>query len=934
MNNKISVSMNVNGKEFQAPVDSNRSLLDYLRNDLGLKGPKNGCSTGHCGACSVILNGKITRSCLVKMKSPRLENAIIETIEGLAKNGSLHVLQASFIEHGAIQCGFCTPGMLMTSKALLDQNPAPTGDEFKEMFTRNNNLCRCTGYTKIIEAVQGAAERLAAGEEYIDPAEAMLDETADRSALVQDALGHVRGATKYSDDLQEDRMLFGKIVKSTHPHAEILNIDTSDAERLDGVALVLTAKDIPGENISGFAMDQPAIAADKVRFVGDPLAVVFAETSQIANEGAKLVNITYRPLPGVFSWQEAAQPNAPAVHEGGNLRHRVSIARGDVGEAFSHCEVVVRRSFNLPRIEHAFLEPEAGIGIPDLDGGVTIKIGTQCAHDDQGYLERILNLPKDKVRVIQMPTGGAFGGKLDFLIHQFLGLGAVKSGRPVKITLTREESLRTHVKQHPVDINIKLGADKEGMIQALEAEFNSDAGAYASFTDAVLNTMVLFAGGPYFIPNAKVEGKGWYTNTVPSGSFRGFGTNQAAVAIETLIDEVSKKLDLDPFAIREKNIIKDGLPMLSDQLINDDTNGLPDTIDAARSALAQLQLPRPTSGKKIGIGIASAIKNVGYGLGAIENAGAAVELKPSGRLTVKAAQSELGQGARSGIVHQVAEEMDIPMSMIDVVGPDTQETPHVGHCAGSRTTFLVGNAVIQACRDLKSEIFARAAEEIDIDPGLLRIAGDSIVADSANRKMKIADIGGNLMVERHYNAPKTIPLSNGPSRFGMEDFESHMTFWSYAYCTHVAVIEVDEKSGQVRVLKHIAVHDVGKVISRGALEGQIAGGVMQGIGYALSEEFIVENGEVVTNTLKKCGIPLANMAPEVIPILIEISDPEGPEGAKGVGELPAIPATPAVLNAIYDAVGVRMTTLPAKPERVLQAMNEERGLGVGVQATK
>ena len=314
-------------------------------------------------------------------------------------------------------------------------------------------------------------------------------------------------------------------------------------------------------------------------------------------------------------------------------------------------------------------------------------------------------------------------------------------------------------------MDFKLGVDKDGMIQVLEAEINTDAGAYASFTDSVLTNMVLFAGGPYFIPNATVEGMAWYTNTVPSGAIRGFGTNQSAIAIETLIDEAARKLGLDPFDIREMNAIKGGLPTLSDQVIDDDTNGLLDTINAARSALSRLNLPKATNGKRIGIGIASAIKNIGFGMGGDENAGSVVELKPTGYLTVKAAQHELGQGARAGIVCLAAEEMGISPSMIEVVGPDTRQTPYVGHTASSRSTFLVGNAVIQACRALKLEIFAKAADEMDIEPSLLRIVGDSIEAFSTNRKMKIADIGDNLMVERYYHAPKTVPLHDGCQPF-------------------------------------------------------------------------------------------------------------------------------------------------------------------------
>lgn len=403
---EISIHLTVNGNAVSSSVPSNLSLMRFLRDELGLTGTKNGCNTGHCGACTVIVDGKARRACLVRMS--KINGARIQTIEELAQNGNLHPIQQAFIEHGAVQCGFCTPGMIMATKALLDANPHPTRAEIKKALTQNNNLCRCTGYVKILDAIQDAAERLACGASHAPAPK----EDGEQAVLSRDAVGLVTGATRFGDDIHLKGMLHGKILWAAHPHAEILSVDITEAETMPGVIAVITARDIPGKNQAGLVIrDQPAIAFDKVRCIGDTLAAVFAETPELATEALKKIRVDYRILPGVFSPEQAAQPDAPRVHSKGNLLHHAAIRRGDIAEAFSHCSVVVEETYTTPFIEHAFMEPESGIAFPTDDGGVMIQMGTQCAFDDRTQLSEILALPEDKIRVVQMPMGGAFGGK-------------------------------------------------------------------------------------------------------------------------------------------------------------------------------------------------------------------------------------------------------------------------------------------------------------------------------------------------------------------------------------------------------------------------------------------------------------------------------------------------------------------------------------------
>ena len=918
------IHLTINGNELSVQAPPDWRLLRFLRDELRLTGTKNGCDSGHCGACSVIVDGKVKRACLVKIS--KLNGARIQTIEGLAQNGNLHPIQSAFIEHGAVQCGFCTPGMIMTTKALLDANPHPTRAEIKKALTQNNNLCRCTGYVKILDAIQDAAERLSSGTSYTSPPK----EEGAQAVLSRDAVGLVTGATRFGDDYRIEGVLHGKILWASHPHAEILNVDTTEAKAMPGVAAVITARDIPGKNQAGLIIqDQPAIAYDKVRCIGDTLAAVLAETPELAAEALKKIRVDYRVLPGVFSPEEAAQPDASRVHSKGNLLHHAAIRRGDAAEAFSRCSVVVEDTYTTPFIEHAFLEPESGIAFPTQDGGIMIQMGTQCAFDDRTQLSEILALPEDKIRVVQLPMGGAFGGKEDMILQQYLALGVLRTGRPVKMVLTREESLRAHPKRHAARMHFKTGADRDGRVLALEAKITLDTGAYASLGSDILENTLVFAAGPYYIPNLELEGWAWYTNNIPAGAMRGFGVNQVAVAMETQMDIMARALGIDPFEFRLLNALDVGLPTVADHVLEEGVVSIKQTIRAAREVFHQVGIQSGisdehsrTDGKKIGVGVACAVKNIGYGHGLREEAGAIVELDSVGCCRLLASQHDYGQGARAGLVQLVARELNLPAERIEIIGPDTALTPPTGPTTASRQTFLTGNAVLKACRVLKEEIFHKAADILDANPEQLELCQDRVVDAATGREVPLAQLGERFIVEELYSAPRSAPLLEGESsNYGKPDFETRSTHWCYAYNTQVAVVEVDEASGEVKVLKIVSANDVGKAINRQAIEGQIHGGVMMGLGFALSEQFVMENGINLTDSLYKCRVPSALQTPEIIPVIVEVPHPFGPQGAKGFAEAPSLATAPAILNAIYDAVGIRITSLPADKQRVKASLH-------------
>lgn len=478
-----------------------------------------------------------------------------------------------------------------------------------------------------------------------------------------------------------------------------------------------------------------------------------------------------------------------------------------------------------------------------------------------------------------------------------------------------------HAKRHPAWLHYKTGADRNGKILAIESSVVLDAGAYMSLSFDVLENTLVFGAGPYYVPNLRLEGWAWHTNNVLCGAMRGFGVNQVAVALEQQIDEIARKLDIDPFEIRLINGLDVGLPTASDHVLTDGVVSIKDTIKAARSKFSSIDIPPSNGDKKIGFGVASAVKNIGFGHGLEEKAGAVVELDSEGNVVIRQSQHEYGQGAYSGIAQIASLELGVPVNNIEIMGPDTALTPPTGPTTASRQTFLTGNAAVLACRALKEEVFSRAAEILDQDPDRLKLQGKFVVDPETGKSVELGQIGRKFVVEKEYSSSQTAALlESEPSRFGTSKFESRPTHWCYAYNTQVAIVEVNTKTGAVKVLMVISANDLGKVLNQATVEGQIHGGVMMGLGFALSEQYIVENGINLTDTLHKVKLPGADMTPEIIPAVVEIPHPEGPLGVKGFAEAPSMATAPAILNAIYDAVGVRINHIPADKKKILKAL--------------
>ncbi len=922
------VKLTINGKEYRVEASPDLTLLGYLRDELRLMGAKNGCSKGHCGTCTVIIGGKAKKSCVVKVA--KLDGAQVETIENLSKNGKLHPLQQAFIETSAVQCGFCTPGMIMAAKALLDRNLNPTEEEIRDAL--KHNICRCTGYVSIIKAVKLAAAVMRGEKEFSKKDYKDYKDVIGVSVPRNDAVQKVTGAPIFADDLTLPNMLYGKLLLSEYPHAEILRIDTGEAEKSPGVVAVLTARDIPGRN--GFGLlnpNQPVLADKKVLYVGDPVAVVYAETLQQAEEAVKKIKVDYKPLPGVFTPEEALKDDAPLLHPQGNILSRTKVRKGNVEEGFKKADVIVEGEYSVPFVEHAYMEPECSLARLEEGGTITLWSSSQGSYAFRDMIAATLDLPPEKVRVIYTPAGGAFGGKEEPTVQIHCALGAWKTGRPVKMTLTREESIRMSTKRHAEKMHYKLGATEEGKLVAFEARVVADTGAYDSLGKPVVFRSGVVTAGPYVIPNVKIDSIGVYTNNPPGGAFRGFGSTQVAFAAEVHMDILARKLGMDPFKIREMNALETGKETVTGQLLGPGV-GYKETLKAVKEVLErEVRKYKPTLGKKIGVGIASAYKNVGIGSGKTDKAGAIVELSSSGELLLKVGAAEMGQGSNTVMAQFAAGTTGIPYEEFKVINNDTFETPDGQVTTASRQTFISGNAIIIAASEFLSQLkrflreeFNWRGEQLSFAPGKVnddtgrRIASWREIAVCCKRK------GRKLRAEYTYIAPKTYPLPESCDRKAGEDPEKYNIHFAYCFATQAAIIEVDESTGEVKVLKVIAASDVGRAINPQMVRNQIEGAVMMGLGYGLSEKFVVEKGKVVTDNLRKLGVPRINSAPTIDVKIIEVEQPDGPFGAKGMGELPVNPTAPAIINAIYDAVGVRITELPATKEKILRALSKKK----------
>ncbi|MHB0886325.1 MAG: molybdopterin-dependent oxidoreductase [Bacillota bacterium] len=940
------VDLTVNGRPVRVEVGEDETLLDLLRDRLGLMGAKNGCGKGHCGACTVVVDGEARRSCVVR--AVRAAGAVVLTIEGLAEGGRPHPVQQAFIDAGAVQCGFCTPGMIMSTVALLAKHPDPTAAEIREAL--RHNLCRCTGYAAVLRAVRLTAARIRGEDGGAVAAHAAATTPADtaapgRSRVVgapaprAGALDRVMGRPIFAADLTYPDMVHGKLLFSAHPHAEVLSVDTAEAKACPGVLAAFTAADIPGRNAFGLLVPhQPVLAGDRARHLGDPVAVVFAETTRQAEDALEKIRVDYRPLPAVFSPEEALADGAPRLHEEGNVMHRVEVRKGDPATALARADVVVQGTYTTPAVEHAYLEPEAAVAVPDSDG-VTVWTGSQGSHNFREMIAASLALPVDKVRVIFTPTGGAFGGKEEPTVQIHCALAALRLKRPVKMVLTREESIRMSTKRHAERIHMRHGATREGRLVAMEADIVADTGAYASLGKPVVFRSAVVAAGPYDIPNVHAESIGVYTNNPVAGAFRGFGSTQVAFAAEVQMDKLARRLGLDPLEFRRRNALAEGKETSTGQVLGAGTAYL-ETLEAVAPgveglrALARAGTARP--GKRLGVGVASAYKNVGIGAGKQDGAGAAVGLTEEGRLLVRVGATDIGQGSDTVMAQLAAEVAGAPLALVDVLSSDTALCPDGEETTASRQTYITGNAVIQAAQGFRETLAAFLAEVYGAEPGTIRITDDSIVfgVNGPARQVPLTEVaaraqeaGLTLEAERFYVAPATHALRETGDKGPGEDPGLWDVHFAYSYGTQAALVAVDEATGEVEVLKVVAAHDAGRVINPQGVRGQLEGGIVMGVGFALSEGLVLDRGRILNDNLHKLRVPGIGATPQMETVIVEKPEPGGPFGAKGMGELAMNPTAPAIINAIRDAVGVDLDDLPADRARVAAAIKRAKQEG-------
>ncbi len=955
------LSFTVNGRPVTLDIPAHRTLAEVLRYDLGLTGTKIGCMEAECGACTVHVNGEPVLACIYP--ALRAQGASVLTIEGLEQHTyryevpdvarevpgieRLHPLQAAFVVHGATQCGFCTPGFIMQAKWLLDHHPNPTDEEIKAAL--KHTYCRCTGYDAIVDAVKAAATAMRTG--VLPPPE--VPEVPHRPLRFvgrpvprPDAVEKVTGRALYADDLQFPDMLYGATLRSPYPYARIKRIDTSKAKALPGVHAVLTHEDVPGRKVHGVIYkDWPVLCWDVVRYVGDAVAIVAAETPELAQQALDLIEVEYEPLEPITTPLQGLQPDAPVLHPEhptGNLLKHIHVERGDVEQGLAEADVIVERVYHTPRTEHAFLEPECTVAVPagyDADHPkLTVYVGSQIPYADREQIAAALGLPEDAVRVRATAIGGGFGGKEDIAGQIHAALLAQATGRPVKILYSRQESLRFHPKRHPTQIRIKIGAKRDGTLTAVQATLYGDTGAYASLGDKVMTRATTHATGPYIVPHARIDCYAVYTNNPPAGAFRGFGVTQSAFAVESTMDILAEALGMDPVALRRKNALRVGATTATGQVLRESV-GLLACLDAVERRVWDLYredreagwqhpddrespwAPRvhPDRPHKVRAwGVAAAFKNTGLGGGAPDKATAAVAAFPDGTVEVRIASAEIGQGLVGVLAQIAAEELGLPLHRVRVYLSDTDVTPDGGPTTASRQTFVSGNACRYAARQLREVLTLVAAERLDVAPAEVRFEEGTVWAnghrvDFAQVVRWAQEEGRETELAYEYWAPETRPLGQGG--------DMHVAF---SFGVQAAEVEVDTETGEVRVLRVVSAHDVGRAINPLMLLGQIEGGIVMGLGNALTEHFIVEEGQPWVRRLGQYRMPNIEHMPEMISVIVEDEVQAGPYGAKGVGELPSIPTSPAITNAIYNAVGVRILTLPVDQDALLRAMKAGR----------
>ena len=839
--------LSVNSKEYCSNED--KKLLTFLRDDLHLTGTKDGCSEGACGACTVIVDGKATRACVFTLS--KLQGKKITTIEGLTQR-EREVYSYCFGKCGAVQCGYCIPGMVMSAKALLDVNLNPTREDVKKAI--RGNICRCTGYVKIENAILLAADYFRNNREVVFD---NSDGSLGSSFMRVDAIAKTLGEGIYVDDITLKDMCYAKAVRAKYPRARVKKIDASKALNDPRCIAVITADDVPYNRHGHLKKDWPVLIkeGELTHYIGDAICLVVTDQKSALEELCSLVEVEYDILPGVYDVHEAIKDEI-LVHEGeSNLMRKEHIVRGNAHEALERSKYKVHETFTTPHTEHAFMEMEAAIACWDDKEGITLFTGSQSVYDELHEITKILNLPEDKVHCISQLVGGGFGGKEDMSVQHHAALAAYITHRPVKVKLTRKESLEIHPKRHPMEIELTLGCDENGYLTGLECTILADTGAYASLGGPVLQRACTHAAGPYNYQNIDITGIALYTNNVPSGAFRGFGVTQSCFAIESAINKLCKLINMDPFEFRMQNALKPGDTMPNGQIASEDT-GIIECLEKIKPYYDNY----PTAG------IACALKNSGVGVG-VPDTGRCILSIENNIVHIRTSAACMGQGLATVVLQICIETTKLPASQFVVEAPDTRRTPNSGTSTASRQTAFTGEATRRAAEKLKAALEGSKLEDLE---------------------------GQEFYGEFCYETDPITSTKPHPI--------SHL---AYSYSAQLVVLN---DSGKVE--RVIAVCDAGKVINQLSIEGQIEGGVVMGLGYALTENFISEQG-YVKSKYGTLGLLRATDIPE---IEVELVHAKGygmaAYGAKGVGELCTIPTAPAVAHAYYKRDGIFRTALP------------------------
>ncbi|MCB2218934.1 MAG: selenium-dependent xanthine dehydrogenase [Bacteroidetes bacterium] len=849
------INFTLNGQKKQYPGPAETSLLDYLRLVVKVTSVKDGCSgQGTCGACTVEINGKPRLACTTTMR--KVEGTEVTTMEDIPENVR-ETLVHSFSEKGAVQCGYCSPGMIMRVTHLFQQ-PKPMSRE--EIFKAiSPNLCRCTGYVKIVDAIEEAFNRIANPEFHSKKTGAKIGDPLPKYESIETALGK----RPFVNDLHFDGMLYGVLKFSEHPRATILKIDLSEAENQEGVIKIFTARDIPGERYSGLIFKDWPLMVDvdeRTNCISDVLAVMVAKTEALARKAAEKIKVEYKTETPVTDMMEAIRSDSPQVHDGqSNVLETSRIRFGNPEKEIEAAPYKYKAVFETQRIEHAFLETETAVALPE-NGGIKLYSQGQGVYVDRRQIAAFLNLPEEKVHVIQVSNGGGFGGKEDLTVQGHAALCSYILQKPVKVHLTREESIRMHPKRHPVRMEMELACNESGKFTALTLKAYGDTGAYASVGTKVMERVVGHATGAYTVPNVDIEAHTIYTNNIPSGAMRGFGVPQVVFAIESCIDEICNQGGFDRWQIRFDNALENGAKTATGQELQG--VGLKQTLLAVKEQFQKARFA----------GIACGLKNTGVGNGMVDDSKVKIEIVSEDKVVIHHGWSEMGQGVHNMAIQTLHQETRIAPEKIDVI-VDTAAGIPTGMTTSSRATALVGNAIRDASKSLASDLKSKS---------LKQLTGQTY-------KGKF--------------------LCNWTSKPG-SDTKKPVIHFSYGYATQVVILDDDG-----RIKKVIAAHDGGKIMNKMLFEGQIQGAVHMGLGYALTEDLPMKDGKPVSYKFNGIGILRAKEMPEVEVIGIEEKDPVGPYGAKGIGEIGLVPTAAAVANALTQFDGIRRFKLPMKRKK-------------------